>query len=66
MSTTLAIKPATPAVEKMAYKLNETAAALGVSTITVRHLVGRGLLTPNRATRHLLFAREEILRFLSQ
>ena len=66
MSTTSVSEPASPAVEKMAFKLAETAAALSVSEITVRRLVERGLLKPNRATRHLLFSRQEILRFLAQ
>ena len=66
MSTTLANKPTPPAVEKLAYKLAETAEALGVPQITVRRLVDRGELKPCRSLRHLLFSRQEISRFLSE
>lgn len=52
--------------EKMAYKLPEVAVLLGLSEITVRRLVSRGLLRPIRAVRHLMFARTEILRFLAE
>ena len=66
MSTAMASKPVAPTVEKLAYKLSETAAALSVSEITVRRLATRGLLKPCRSVRHLLFSREEIIRFLAQ
>ena len=66
MSTALATKPAAPAVEKMAFKLSETAKALSMSEITVRRLVDKGMLKPCRAVRHLLFSRAEIERFLAQ
>ena len=51
--------------EKMAYKLSEAAAMLGVSTITLRRWVSRGLLRPIRVSRHFLFSRTELLRFLA-
>ena len=66
MSETLALKPAAPAVEKMAFKLSETADVLSLSEITVRRLVERGQLKPCRSVRHLLFSRSEIERFLAQ
>ena len=50
----------------MAYKLSEAAVALGVSEVTIRRLVARGLLKPNRALRHLVFAKSELLRFLAE
>jgi excisionase family DNA binding protein len=36
----------------------------GLSKLTVHRLVKRGLLKPNRATRHLLFPLSELDRFL--
>ena len=49
-----------------ALKLKDAAKYLGgVSTITVRRLVERGLLKPNRALRHLLFPISELDRFLA-
>ena len=54
-------------VPRGALKLKEAAEYLGgVSQITVRRLVERGLLKPNRATRHLLFSVAELDRFLAQ
>jgi hypothetical protein len=48
------------------FKLKAAAQYLGgMSPVTVRRLVARGLLRPNRATRHLLFARAELDRFLA-
>lgn len=37
----------------------------GLHEATVRRLVARGLLRANRATRHLLFSRAELDRFLT-
>lgn len=53
-------------VQRGALKLKLAASYLSVSPITVRRLVERGLLKPNRATRHLLFPMAELNRFLSQ
>ena len=54
------------AVEPAAYKLAEACQYLGgLSQITVRRLVERGLLRPNRSLRHLIFARGELDRFLA-
>jgi hypothetical protein len=36
----------------------------GISTPTLHRLIKRGLLRPNRATRHLLFPISELDRFL--
>ena len=47
-----------------ALKLKGAAHYLSVSEITVRRLVDRGLITPNKATRHLLFPLSELDRFL--
>ena len=54
------------AIEPAAYKLPEACQYLGgLSQITVRRLVNRGLLRPNRAVRHLIFSRVELDRFLA-
>jgi len=53
-----------PAVEKVALKTKEAAARLSVTPKTIRSLVARGLLRPNRTTRHLLIPVSEIERFL--
>jgi excisionase family DNA binding protein len=52
--------------QRGALKLKPAARYLSVSPITLRRLVERGLLKPNRATRHLLFPMAELDRFLSQ
>jgi len=47
-----------------AVKTREAARRLSVTDKTIRDLVRRGLLKPNRATRHLIFPIEELERFL--
>jgi hypothetical protein len=47
-----------------ALKTQGAAAYLSLSPLCVRRLVKRGLIRPNRATRHLLFAVAELDRFL--
>ena len=50
-----------------ALKLKEARKYLGgLSIPTMHRLVRRGLLRPNRATRHLLFPVEELDRFLRE
>jgi excisionase family DNA binding protein len=50
-----------------AYKLREACQYLGgVSQITVRRLIDRGLIKPNRALRHLLIPVSELDRFLAE
>jgi excisionase family DNA binding protein len=49
-----------------ALKLAEAARYLSVSTITVRRLIERGLIKPNRSLRHLLIPISELDRFLSK
>jgi hypothetical protein len=47
-------------------KLKDAAQYLGgVSTITVRRLIKRGLIKPNRALRHLIIPITELDRFLT-
>jgi hypothetical protein len=38
----------------------------GLNAATIHRLVQRGLLRPNRATRRLLFSKEELDRFLRE
>jgi hypothetical protein len=52
--------------QRGALKLQDTAHYLSLSEISVRRLVERGLLKPNRATRHLLFSLAELNRFLGE
>jgi hypothetical protein len=48
-----------------AFKLKPAAEYIGgVSVPTMHRLVARGLLRPNRSTRHLIFLRSELDRFL--
>ena len=49
-----------------ALKLEPAARYLSLSKPSVYRLVARGLLRPNRATRHLLFSIEELNRFLRE
>ena len=49
-----------------ALKLKDAADYLGgVSTITVRRLIKRGLIKPNRALRHVLIPIAELDRFIN-
>lgn len=49
-----------------ALKIKDAAEYLGgVSTITVRRLIKRGLIKPNRALRHLLIPIAELERFVA-
>jgi excisionase family DNA binding protein len=49
-----------------AVKTAEAARRLSVTTKTIRSLVQRGLLKPNRATRHLLFRVDDLEAFLKR
>ncbi len=49
-----------------ALKLKPAAKYLSLSKPTIYRLVERGLLKPNRATRHLLFSYAELDRFLRE
>jgi len=62
-SNSVANKP--PPISPGALKLREAAQYLGgVSTITVRRLIARGLITPNHALRHIVIPIAELDRFL--
>jgi excisionase family DNA binding protein len=56
--------PPPPLPEPLAYNINEAAAALNVSTKTVRRLLWRGKLTSCKALRKILIPREQIANFL--
>ena len=49
---------------KGALKVRHAAEYLSVAPITVRRLIKRGLIQPNRALRHILIPVEELDRFL--
>lgn len=53
-----------PSTTPAALKLKGAAEYLGISTISVRRLIERGLINPNRALRHLLIPVVELDRFL--
>jgi hypothetical protein len=55
----------TPSVPRLAFSMEETALALGVSYITVQRLVKRGLLKSSSALRHKIIPATEIQRFLN-
>jgi hypothetical protein len=52
------------ATPRGALKTVAAAEYLALTPLTVRKLMKRGLLRPNRATRHLLFPVAELERFL--
>jgi excisionase family DNA binding protein len=53
-------------ISASALKTKQAAQRLNLSEKTVRDLVKRGLIRPNRCTRHLLFPVAELERFLQQ
>ncbi len=54
------------AVVKRLYTIKEAAESLGVSVMSVRRLVQRGLLKPNRTIGKLLFPARELDRFVAE
>lgn len=48
---------------RLFYTVKEVAIELHVSEVTVRRLIGRGLLRPNKAIRHIRIAKEQIESF---
>jgi excisionase family DNA binding protein len=57
---------ANPSAPVGALKIKEAARYLGgVSTITIRRLIARGLIRPNRALRHVLIPVVELDRFIN-
>lgn len=59
-------KQQAPAVQKLAYTVEETGQALGLSSITVYRLLTRGLLKSSGALRHKVIPITEIQRFLQE
>jgi excisionase family DNA binding protein len=53
-------------INRKAFSIKETGVLLGISQPSVRRLIKRGLLRPNRALRHLLIPASELDRFLQQ
>lgn len=51
---------------RLTYKIAEAAQLLGVSTITVRRAIARGLIKPIRAFRTPLISAAELERFVNQ
>ena len=49
-----------------ALKLKDAAEYLGISPISVRRLIERGLIKPNRALRHVIIPLSELTRFLAE
>jgi excisionase family DNA binding protein len=52
-------------VKQGALKLKDAANYLGVSPISIRRLIKRGLIKPNRALRHVLISVAELDRFIN-
>ena len=48
----------------LAYKLKDAAALIGVSTISMRRAIQRGLIRPSHAFRHVIISADELNRFL--
>lgn len=48
----------------LAYKLKDAATLLGVSTISIRRAIHRGLIRPSRAFRHVIISADELKHFL--
>lgn len=48
----------------LAYKLKDAATLLGVSRVSMRRAIQRGLIRPSRAFRHVLISADELNRFL--
>jgi len=51
--------------QRGALKLKDAADYLSLSPISMRRLIDRGAIKPNRATRHILISKAELDRFLS-
>jgi excisionase family DNA binding protein len=67
MATLLTMATQRPTSARLgALKLKEAANYLAVSPISVRRLIQRGLIKPNRALRHILIPIGELDRFLAE
>jgi hypothetical protein len=54
-----------PRVTPGVVKLREAASYLGIFPVSVRRLIKRGLIKPNRALRHVLISLAELDRFIN-
>src|ERR1700678_4058804 len=54
-----------PLLPGLSYKINEAAKILGVSPITIRRAISRGLLKPCRAFRHPLISAEQLKKLFT-
>lgn len=52
-----------PSATKRFYSIKEAAVDLNLSEPTVRRLINRGLLRPNKAIRHIRISREQLDEF---
>ncbi|WP_146851450.1 helix-turn-helix domain-containing protein [Brevifollis gellanilyticus] len=52
-------------ISPLAYKLKDAATLLGISVITLRRAITRGLIKPSRAFRHVMISADELKRFLN-
>jgi len=51
---------------RLSYKIKEAAQILGVSPVTVRRAIDRGLIKPCRAFRHTLISAEQLKKFVNR
>jgi hypothetical protein len=66
MRATSVTGPQPPHLEPGGFKLKDAAAYLGgISTLSLRRLIARGLIRPNRDLRHIIISRKELDRFLA-
>jgi hypothetical protein len=66
MNDTLPIQTdSQPVIQKLAYTVDESALALGLSPNTIYRLIARGLLKSAGALRHKVIPVTEIQRFLN-
>jgi len=63
-NTTHLISP-TAQASRLAYKINECAALIGVSHQTIRRAITSGEIRVSRKTRHVLVPRAELERFIA-
>jgi excisionase family DNA binding protein len=66
MSTTQTIVENPTELRPRAYSIVQAAKILGISPVSVRRLIARGLLRPNKTLRHLRISQNEVDRFLAQ
>ena len=55
-----------PPLPRLSYKINEAAKILGVSPITIRRAISRGLLKPCRAFRHPLIPAYQLRQLITR